>query len=351
VAAAEYATQLLGVAKHLSGRHTAWASAPAIAHPSTLERRVVAMLETRTNRLPVTRRSWSIAAAIALGISLPLAAAGVAPVMPATVLPAIETAPVSAPVTPALPPTASESAVVPTTVPTTAPVRAVEAPKAIPQQPAAMVGRIVDESGGVIPGANVTLTDLTTGTQLSVVTNTSGRFTFNGVPAAQHRLVVSMPGFTSINTVVTLTAGATLDRTFTLPMGSLTETITVNCTTTSVLGSLMQAVFPVVSAQTPSTPIRVGGNIREPKKTKDVKPACPTGMAAGAATVRLSARIGADGLVHDAAPIPAEAGAAPSADLIEAGLAAVRQWTFTATQLNGRPVDVMMTVTIQFTKS
>jgi beta-lactamase regulating signal transducer with metallopeptidase domain len=344
VAAAEYATQLLGVAKQLSGRRTAWAAAPAIAHPSTLERRVVAMLDTQKNRQPLTHRGWAVATLVALGVSLPLAAAGVAPEVPAPVVPMLASAPVvTVPTT------------VPTSVPVTAPPIVPVAPKTtppvVPQQPAAITGRIVDQTGGVIPGANVTLTDLNTGTQLSAITNATGRFTFSGVPAAQHRLVVSLPGFTSVNTVVTLAAGATLDRTFTLPIGSLAETINVNCSATPFLTSLMQAVFPLVSAQTPSTPIRVGGSIREPKKTKDVKPTCPSGMVAGESTVRLSARIGMDGLVYDVTPIPVEAAAAPPADVTDTGLAAVRQWTFTPTQLNGRPVDVMMTVTIHFTKS
>ena len=115
--------------------------------------------------------------------------------------------------------------------------------------------------------------------------------------------------------------------------------------------SLVQIVFPSLSAQERSTPIRVGGQVREPKKIKDVRPTCPAGIAAGEATVRLSARIGVDGLLYDAAPVPVEAGAAAPAELIEAGLEAVRQWKFTPTLLNGQPVDVTMTVTILFTKS
>jgi beta-lactamase regulating signal transducer with metallopeptidase domain len=78
VEAADYATHLLDVARDLSGHHAAWTAAPAIAHPSTLERRVIAMLEQNRNRAPLDRRGWALAALAALVISLPVAAAGIA---------------------------------------------------------------------------------------------------------------------------------------------------------------------------------------------------------------------------------------------------------------------------------
>jgi beta-lactamase regulating signal transducer with metallopeptidase domain len=52
VEATDYATHLFNVATQLSGRQTVWAAAPAIAHPSTLERRIVAMLQQQKNRQP-----------------------------------------------------------------------------------------------------------------------------------------------------------------------------------------------------------------------------------------------------------------------------------------------------------
>lgn len=335
VTAADYASHLLDVAKHLSGRHATWVSAAAIAHPSTLERRVVAMLETQKNRQPVTGRGWSVALLVALAVALPLAAAGVEP--PALIVsapvpsPEVTTPPTKPTVTPALPKAAAK--------------------KAAPRQTAAFEGRIVDQTGGAMPGVTVTLTDLASNGQLVSQTNAAGRFAFRNVAPAQHRFVASLAGFATLSTVVTLSAGATLDRTITLPLGSLSESITVQCSASTLFESLVQMVFPSLSAQEPSMPIRVGGQVRPPKKIKDVRPACPVGYAAGEATVRLSARIGVDGLVYDAAPVPVDAGTAAPAELIEAGLDAVRQWKFTPTLLNGQPVDVTMTVTIQFTKS
>ena len=49
---ADYASQLLAVARQLSHDHRAWASMPAIAEPSTLEKRIVAMLHRHQDRTP-----------------------------------------------------------------------------------------------------------------------------------------------------------------------------------------------------------------------------------------------------------------------------------------------------------
>ena len=93
------------------------------------------------------------------------------------------------------------------------------------------------------------------------------------------------------------------------------------------------------------TPVRVGGNIKTPTKIRDVKPAFPPeAMAAQVqGVVIIEALIGPDGSVENARvlrPIPM---------LSEAALTAVSQWRFTPTELNGMPVGVIMTVTVNFT--
>ena len=66
-------------------------------------------------------------------------------------------------------------------------------------------------------------------------------------------------------------------------------------------------------------------------------------QAAGVAgIVIVSATIGTDGAVVDTAVLKAH----PL--LAQAALDAVRQWRFTPTRLNGEPVPVVMTVTVNF---
>jgi protein TonB len=89
----------------------------------------------------------------------------------------------------------------------------------------------------------------------------------------------------------------------------------------------------------------VGGQIKPPTKTKDVKPVYPpiAQSARVQGVVIIEATIGANGRVQDARVLRS----IPLLD--QAALDAVRQWEFTPTLLNGVPVPVIMTVTVQFT--
>jgi len=93
-------------------------------------------------------------------------------------------------------------------------------------------------------------------------------------------------------------------------------------------------------------PVRVGGQIKPPTKVKDVKPEYPaiarTARVAGAVTIE--ATIGEDGKVIDAKVVRS----VPLLD--QAALDAVRQWEYMPSLLNGVPVPVLVTVTINFTR-
>jgi len=95
----------------------------------------------------------------------------------------------------------------------------------------------------------------------------------------------------------------------------------------------------------PAAPVRVGGNIKPPQKTRDVRPTYPpiAQSARVQGIVIIEATIGPDGAVKDAKVLRS----IPLLD--QAALDAVRQWVFTPTLLNGVPVPVIMTVTVQFT--
>ena len=92
-------------------------------------------------------------------------------------------------------------------------------------------------------------------------------------------------------------------------------------------------------------PVRVGGNIKAPTKIKDVRPVYPEDAKAAGITgvVILEAVIAPDGRVGDARVLRS----IPLLD--DAAIEAVRQWEFTPTLVNGAPVPVIMTVTVNFT--
>jgi protein TonB len=109
-----------------------------------------------------------------------------------------------------------------------------------------------------------------------------------------------------------------------------------------VVGGLPEAPPP---PPPPAAPVRVGGNIKPPTKTRDVRPTYPA-IAQSARVqgiVIIEATIGPNGKVTDAKVLR-------SIPLLDnSALDAVRQWEFTPTLLNGVPVPVIMTVTVQFT--
>ena len=92
--------------------------------------------------------------------------------------------------------------------------------------------------------------------------------------------------------------------------------------------------------------VRPGGRIMEPKKVKDVPPVYPAlaQSARVSGAVMIEATIGADGKVVDAKVVKS----IPLLD--EAALEAVRQWEYLPTMLNGVPVPVLVTITINFTR-
>jgi len=102
---------------------------------------------------------------------------------------------------------------------------------------------------------------------------------------------------------------------------------------------------PVAPAPPPVTgPLPIGGKIKEPTKVRHVPPVYPpiAQQARVEGVVIVEAIIGTDGRVQQARVLQSK----PL--LAEAALTAVRQWLFTPTLLNGVPVPVIMTVTVNF---
>jgi protein TonB len=92
-------------------------------------------------------------------------------------------------------------------------------------------------------------------------------------------------------------------------------------------------------------PLRVGGNIRPPAKTRHVNPVYPPDAQAERVqgVVILEVTISETGQVSEARVLRS----VPLLD--QAAVDAVRQWEFSPTLLNGNAVPIIMTVTVQFT--
>lgn len=244
-----------------------------------------------------------------------------------------------------------------------------------------ITGAVIDPQGARLPGAYVRVLspDDIAKTALAV-TNAYGRYAV-AVPPGTYDVMVWLAGFRTSMIRVQAPAGETRVD-VRLDIGGLTETITTSAgrppsaavATAAPTPNTPSAYFdaarryldqgrlddayaliqrgyelqvqPGSVSVDPSDqgPVRVGGDIKEPKKIRDVKPAYPPdALAAGIqGIVIIEAVIARDGTVKDAKVLRS----IPPLD--DAALSAVRQWAFTPTLLNGVPVEVIMTVTVNF---
>jgi TonB family protein len=169
----EYATHLLELARKCRRGGSPWASAIPMAHPSTLERRIIAMLNPRLDRHAPSRRAIATLCAMLLLAALPVSV-----------------------------------------------LRARQA------GPTPLTGTIYDVTGAVVPGVKVTLVDANQNTW-AATSNARGRFDLPTVVAGKYVLEVALPGFRTLRQEFELRNARDWDRAITLQVGELQETITV----------------------------------------------------------------------------------------------------------------------------
>src|SRR3954468_24297253 len=89
-------------------------------------------------------------------------------------------------------------------------------------------GTAVDQQGGVLPGATVTLTPTSIGGQpRTTVTDTSGQFRFLNLDAATYKIAVDMTGFTRQERDVVVTTGVNSNVAFTMTVGAIETAVNV----------------------------------------------------------------------------------------------------------------------------
>ena len=83
-------------------------------------------------------------------------------------------------------------------------------------QGGAVTGTVSDETGGVLPGVTVQLLPAGAQTQLETVTDATGVFHFEGVPAGTAELTIRLINFSTVRRNVNVTA-ATRGSSMTMP--------------------------------------------------------------------------------------------------------------------------------------
>jgi TonB family protein len=288
VGGAEYASHLIEIVHELRHRRS-WLPAAAMASPSSLERRVSAMLNPDVKRGPVTRsvRTFTLAAAAALALAI----AGLGA-----------------------------------------------------QSFSRLSGSVLDQFGASLSGATVRLTSTQSGAKYEVKSNAAGDFQLNGLSAGEYQMEVFFAGFATFKDTVLVNVGQTLKRDPMLHVGSLEETITV--TDSEAPPRIDPPVAVNLLRSAPGCTAGTGGIIKPPTKLRDVHPQYPSALRASKAegVVKLNALIDTAGNVAEAEP----ADQANDPDMQRAAIEAVRQWQYSQTFLDCQPVEVKMRVTVRF---
>ena len=288
----DYATHLIDLARALNQRRPMWLPAPAMARPSSLERRVRAMLNNRLDRGSISGGTRAAILAVLLVVTTAVAAA--------------------------------QSGFV------------------------TFTGRVADEQGRGVQSVTVALVNEARQAKYEVKTNVDGRFEFVGLPAGEYSVEAQGIGFQSLRDALTV-AGQNLQRNYTLKIGTLQETVTLGFSVRDETNETLRDTPVLGKSVTPKKTECAGspdgGRIRPPKKIRDAHPYYPSTLRGvwTEGTVKMEARIGIDGYIADVRIV----GDAQS-DLAQSAVAAVREWRYTETLLNCTPVEVTMNVTVNF---
>ncbi len=171
VSGRDYALHLLELARQFGRARDVYPAVAIVPRPSSLERRVTAMLNPRLSRRPlsVTTRFGTIAALLAIALPIALFAQN---------------------------------------------------------RFSTLSGSVMDPSGGLLPGVTVAAIDTTRGVRHEMKTNRTGQFEIIGVAEGPHVLQATLPGFQTFELKLTLD-GQDVNRNITLRVGSLQETVSV----------------------------------------------------------------------------------------------------------------------------
>jgi TonB family protein len=308
VEGSDYATHLLALARAARlGRRTLLAGfpAPAMARPSSIERRFSAMLNGRINRMPITRPARVASTLAVAAVTVLIAGLGIA------------------------------------------------------QTFSTFSGSVFDPTNNVLPEVTLVLTNAQSQAKYEVRTDRNGRFEFVGLPPGEYSWETRLAGFAALRGSVQV-AGRDIQQDLTLQVGSLQETISVKSVkgggtqgstqagrrnSAGDVNEIRRKMNESTCAPGAQLASGVGGNIRAPRKLTDVRPRYPDHLSAAGVggVVVLDAIIDTNGDVSDVSVVRS-----PNPELEAAAIEAVRQWQFTSTVLNCLPIEVKMNVTVNF---
>jgi hypothetical protein len=91
-----------------------------------------------------------------------------------------------------------------------------------------ITGTVTDQSGAAVPGANITVKHVETGTSRTTVSGATGRYEVSNLSIGQYEVSATSAGFqTSVRSGIALTVGRTAVVDHALQVGEVTQAVTV----------------------------------------------------------------------------------------------------------------------------
>lgn len=211
-------------------------------------------------------------------------------------------------------------------------------------------GVVEDASGARVPKARVVVSRAVQKEKAEAavrefaITNDAGEFSLEPLDAGTYTVEVRQPGFAALRLEgVAVSPEKPARLRLTLNIGQISERMTVQAEGPSAA----PAPSPTAAPAGPPKRILVGGNVQAAKLLDKAAPRYPADCKAEgvSGTVLLRAVIGTDGSIVSLEPI----NKLVDERLVQASLEAVRLWRYQPTLLNGKPVEVITEVEINFT--
>ena len=212
-----------------------------------------------------------------------------------------------------------------------------------------VTGTVTDQNGRTINGVTLVLSNSQAQTKHQVKSDTAGTYQFVGVPSGVYDLTFELPGMSTLKREgLNVVGGQAATVNAVMRVGSLQETITVTPGPGTRPSVIDYSGARAKEKPDPCATSAGGGCIRPPVKIKHVAPVYPAGSAGG--NVELKAVIDETGHVSTVDVISSRDGRPADPALADAAAAAVREWEFLPTHLDGDPIEVNMTVHVSFAR-
>jgi hypothetical protein len=154
-------------------------------------------------------------------------------------------------------------------------------------------GTVTDPSGSMVGNAQITATEMATGTTYTTTTSKAGYYVFPSVRTGIYKLTVASTGFkTTVSSGITVSIGSAAANDFSLQVGAVSETVAITASSLALETETSDVGSSIQSEQVQDLPLQVTGALRSLSTLTFLAPgAVGPGTSAGGAGGQIIAKI------------------------------------------------------------